>query len=773
MATETLQEFLVSVRYAVDASSEQALINGLKRIGTSVTGVAAELIGLAAAILKLTEHFAKAGEQFYFMSQRLGSSVSDIQAATLAMTDLGASTEEARGSMEALGRFSRSYGPIATQFLAQIGITASGTEGRLRQLGDFLRSMGGAPGQEGTMGYAMAMRWARMFGIDENTMRAIASPEYGQQLDIAHRIQRGAFGVQTEAQRQQAMDRTTAQAHQMMNLFRQFGFMFGAVMQVFSGRLFTALQPQLEHLFRTISDWVPTINKVLGALADVLGVVMAGFNALLDGLNALASLMQPMLGHIDGLTVALGGLAAVMLTNPIGQFIAAFVLLMGVVADFAAYMKGGRHLFNWEGLRDLFGSVSKWIDDWTDSIGRFIGKWLGFDPESNKKWSEMIDKTTKWLADLTGWDLSKTSFMELINKFTQFVADVTGFDISKTKGLMEFFEAWAKWLNPIQQVQGAWAEFVNDMARLAGLLGGKGGEKALRELASDFVDAINPTKLVSDTWSSIKNSIEAIKKLLTPSEWGNLGGGGGDNLGTWWRQNAPGWAGGGYSGGGTKMTGGQEVGLRQHWAQLFGLSEDVAAGMVATTIPESGGDPTAVEGGRPYMLGGSGGLGRFQWTGQDPNTGRRARLELFALEHGKDPRDADLQDQFMQWELAKYYPTLLARMRAAKTPEEAWALFHKEYVAGGDPRLMAREGGIIAEGHRIAGEGAHPLAPPPSAHTPAPAATAGAGGPEIHLNMTNTFQVGGATPADTAKAIGFEQDRVNENAVRIAKGAYR
>ena len=104
---ETLQEFLVSVKYGVDSASQNNFLSALKRVAGSVGGVAAEITGLAGAIVALSKTFAETGEKFYWMSQRLGSGVNEIKSAAFAMTQLGESSEEALGSVHAIVHPSR------------------------------------------------------------------------------------------------------------------------------------------------------------------------------------------------------------------------------------------------------------------------------------------------------------------------------------------------------------------------------------------------------------------------------------------------------------------------------------------------------------------------------------------------------------------------------------------------------------------------------------------------------------------------------------------
>ena len=95
VSANTLQEFLVSIRYSVDAASQNNFLKGLERAALGTKGLAVEIAALVTGIAVLSERLAEAGEKLYWMSQRLGSSVKDITDFTFAMSNLGLSSEQA------------------------------------------------------------------------------------------------------------------------------------------------------------------------------------------------------------------------------------------------------------------------------------------------------------------------------------------------------------------------------------------------------------------------------------------------------------------------------------------------------------------------------------------------------------------------------------------------------------------------------------------------------------------------------------------------------
>jgi hypothetical protein len=111
--------------------------------------------------------------------------------------------------------------------------------------------------------------------------------------------------------------------------------------------------------------------------------------------------------------------------------------------------------------------------------------------------------------------------------------------------------------------------------------------------------------------------------------------------------------------------------IRDKLASDLNLSSDTASAMVGNLQAESG--LQAVQEGRP--ISGRGGFGWAQWTGS-----RRNDFEAYAAKNKLDPKSDEANYGFMREELnSPQYAGMMDRMRAAKSRDEATAIFEREY----------------------------------------------------------------------------------------------
>ena len=189
---QTLEEFLVSVKYAVDEPSQQKFFAGLKRFATSIGGVVAELTLLSTGLVELSAKLAQHGDALYWMSQRLETSIGSIEAASYAMAGFGVSVNDAQSAMEKLGYWQRSMGPAATQYMRTLGITSRDAAIQLEQAGQRLLAL-----RPGSIEYAIELQRLQMMGIDERQAlaagRAAPESERNERMlgaDVGHRGRR-------------------------------------------------------------------------------------------------------------------------------------------------------------------------------------------------------------------------------------------------------------------------------------------------------------------------------------------------------------------------------------------------------------------------------------------------------------------------------------------------------------------------------------------------------------------------------------------------------
>ncbi|HTB46485.1 MAG TPA: hypothetical protein VK741_22885 [Acetobacteraceae bacterium] len=350
---DTLQEFLVSVRYVVDGASQQSFLQGLTKAATSTKGLATELVGLTTAMIALSRSLAEVGEKFYWMSLRMGSSVQDIKATTFALSNLGISGEEATQGLERFSEWSARFGGAATAQLRSLGITATDTTDRYRQLGEWFRAHGGTyEFMHGTDAqrnqFAQTLAWAESFGFSMREMLAASSGDWERFLKIQKEVYE-AVGLNAAA-----MERWKKNSYEVSNQFRAIGLEFRAMREAFSAALMERLGPILQHLYEVIKAHLPQITALLRAaaaavafllgamtgLVDIVGHVIDGFQQIFQLLTQVA----PALDIVEGALIAFG---VALMRSPIGAWITALSALMLILEDYAVWESGGISAINW------------------------------------------------------------------------------------------------------------------------------------------------------------------------------------------------------------------------------------------------------------------------------------------------------------------------------------------------------------------------------------------------------------------------------------------
>lgn len=362
---DTLQEFLVSIRYAVDSASQQNFLSQLGKTTASTLGLKLGIEGLAASVMALTEHVAALGDQYYWMSQRLGMSVLDIKDAAFAMSNLGTSSQSAMAAMERFSDWERAHGGASLAFLRMLGVTATDTHEQMTQIFHRLREMGGTyEFAHGTFAqrnaYARARALAESMGIDERTMLAGTSPDF----DRLEQFSKGLYqsiGLNTAA-----MQAFAKSAHELSVQFSMLGQEWRVMRDAFGNELVKVATPAITRLVELIRSHMPEIVALLKAAADVVGFfvrVIAGAAEVMfrvvDSFEALFDQLQRLLPGLDIAKDALIAFGVALMLSPLGRFILLMETLLGLLDDWATYQRGGHSLINWGWIGHFSDEVDK------------------------------------------------------------------------------------------------------------------------------------------------------------------------------------------------------------------------------------------------------------------------------------------------------------------------------------------------------------------------------------------------------------------------------
>ncbi|NKW79446.1 hypothetical protein HGG72_02470 [Ochrobactrum pecoris] len=165
MTATTIRDFLISLGYQVNKSSEQTFNDSLKKTAENAVKLGIAIEAAAAAVTGAVVKMAQGMEQSYYQSKRLGAAVSDIKAVGYAMSQVGGSAEGAQQAMEGIADFIRRLPGGKSYIQKLIGSEADAS--------NIPAVMGVLAKKFASMPYANAKVQANFIGIDDNTLQAM------------------------------------------------------------------------------------------------------------------------------------------------------------------------------------------------------------------------------------------------------------------------------------------------------------------------------------------------------------------------------------------------------------------------------------------------------------------------------------------------------------------------------------------------------------------------------------------------------------------------
>ncbi len=281
---DTLQEFLVELGFTT--KGQEKFLSTIKRgeratinLGKTVGKVGAVISAAGIAALKDTKDYARAIEQLGFVAQRTGTTLRNLQAIQLADASLGSSAAGAQASIEGLASFMR-RNPGSSAFLSSLGVQTKDLNGHaldtvqiMEGLSDRFQKMKAS----GPMGEAIALRYADMLGIGENTALAMMSPKFNRRIEgYAKAEGPGVNKAYTSAHKLRNQERTL-DAH-----------LFGATARAEVPAM-NAMTAALQLANKELGDTNGWLSKLAGLWSTYGGGIEAG-GATAGGLWALKKL---------------------------------------------------------------------------------------------------------------------------------------------------------------------------------------------------------------------------------------------------------------------------------------------------------------------------------------------------------------------------------------------------------------------------------------------------------------------------------------------------
>ena len=340
--TATIKEYLVKLGFKVDDKSLNTFTKTVGGAEKAILSFVRNLTGAALAIGASVSAFASNLESLYFASKKTGASAENLKAFSLAAQNLGASSEDALGSIQSLARWMRET-PSSEGFLQQLGVQTRDANGQLKDTTDLMLGLGSRLKE---MPYFQAKQYANVFGVGEDTLRAMMTGEFAAELEKQRaRLKDSGF---TQA---------TKDAHKFMEGLRELQ----TYLEQFAVRVQEALQKKLGGSMGDLSQWFQkngpmiadrvaditiAILDLSNALAPAFGWIFDQFMALDKATGGWSTKIIALLGVMK----MLGGFAVLSAIGRLAGALGTLGVAMAPIAASASAIAGFAALFYSKGL---------------------------------------------------------------------------------------------------------------------------------------------------------------------------------------------------------------------------------------------------------------------------------------------------------------------------------------------------------------------------------------------------------------------------------------
>lgn len=406
-----LKEFLVSLGFQIDASSEKkwrgAVVSATRQMqefGKTMTVVAASSV---AGVIKI----ANGLEELYWQSQRTQASGVNIKAFGYAVSQLGGSAEGAVASLESLARNMRNS-PGYEGLLTGLGVQTRQANGELRDTVQIVSDLGQ---RLADMPYYQANAYANTLGLDEKTLMALRDGSLTREMGRYKEMSQHLGIYQNDGA-------DTGRAFMLQ--LRELWMGLRLILQKVAMLLAQLLLPGLQMLVRGLGNaarWFAMLDPRVRQVLKLVVALAAGFVATGVAIGALATGIS----IVRALTGAILGMNAVAALNPIAWIVAAVVALGVAIGllwdDYQTWKEGSASLIDW----------GAWKPEIDAAIAGFRQLSAAFEGLGNAL-TRYLKPVAAWLIDYFGMQLK--GMLKNVTELVQLASSVWRGDFS---GAME------------------------------------------------------------------------------------------------------------------------------------------------------------------------------------------------------------------------------------------------------------------------------------------------------------------------------------------------
>ncbi|OCZ58459.1 cell wall hydrolase [Acinetobacter seifertii] len=361
-----VRDFLVSLGFDTDNSGLANMKSAMDGIEWKAKALNGALMALATGAVVAVRQTASELDKLYFSSQRIGASVTNINAYGNAIAQLGGNADGAIGSLESLAEKIRNSPGYEGQ-LKSLGVSTRDANGAMRDRVEVMKDLSGVLAK---MPAYQANAYANSLGIDQKTMLAMRDGKFISNMEKYQKIQK-ELGMN---------DDLSKSGNEFMTEYRDLTMMTKTGFQVIVMQAGKALIPILRLLNQLIQAGIHAFSQLNPQIKEGLTIGLR-FAMLALMFSAMTKSLGLVLKFIPALKTFIGLLKLfrlAFLASPIGIILALGAALALLYDDYKTWRDGGKSLFDWSKWTNGIDTIINKIKDFLDILNKVKDKTVEF-----------------------------------------------------------------------------------------------------------------------------------------------------------------------------------------------------------------------------------------------------------------------------------------------------------------------------------------------------------------------------------------------------------
>lgn len=391
-----IRDFLVALGFKTDNAGLGKMQDAMKGLEWKAKALNGAFLALATGAVMAIRQTAGELDKLYFSSQRIGASVSNINAYGNAISQLGGSAESAVGSLESLAEKMRNSPGYESQ-IKSLGVDTREANGQMRDRVEVMKDLSGVLAK---MPAYQANAYASSLGIDQNTLLAMRDGKFMANMEKYQRIQQ-QLGMN---------DDLAKSGNEFMTEYRDLTMITKTGFQVIVMQAGKALLPILKLLNQAIQAGIAAFGQLnphikeglaVGLRFALLAVLFGAFFKTFAVIAKILPMMKALIGLIKILRLAI-------LASPIGIILALAAALALLYNDYAKWKDGGKSLIDWSkwtnGIDTIIAKIKDFLailDSVKDKVINFVQKIVSDPIEAVKEVAEVAKEQVEKVGEKT------------------------------------------------------------------------------------------------------------------------------------------------------------------------------------------------------------------------------------------------------------------------------------------------------------------------------------------------------------------------------------